>query len=139
MKKEVRLSEKAVRCMRTHIMTRYPNEACGVLIGDAEGKRIEEIYIAGNVERADRTKDTFCIDPMEVYRIEKEIEGRGSILGFYHSHPDKPAVPSKKDVRHMIPGMLTLIWSVTESGCDRVAGYEKIHPEQEAYEEVTVK
>ena len=54
---------------------------------------------------------------MEIYRLERKYEEQGyEIVGFYHSHPDCPAVPSEEDEREMIPDMVYLIVSVNK-GC----------------------
>ena len=119
------ISEKAYRHMREHIMARYPDEACGIITGNREGDSIEDVYITDNAEPDETAGRGFFIDPLEIYRIERETDGRGSIIGFFHSHPDKPAVPSKKDEMYMIPGMLYLIFSAEYERTAEVKGYEK--------------
>ena len=134
------ITEKAYRHMRQHIMARYPGEACGIMIGNREGDSIEDVYITDNTEPEENAGRSFFIDPLEIYRIEKETEGMGSIIGFFHSHPDKPAVPSKKDEMYMIPGMLYLIFSTEYERTADVKGYEK-HQAGDSFliKEVTLK
>ncbi len=76
----------------------YPHEACGILFGQLnEQKRIVEGYrLTPNrwPERGDR----YLIDPEALRRALGAEEASGPrVLGFYHSHPDAPPVPSETD------------------------------------------
>ena len=51
-----------------------------------------------------KTDRRYLIAPEEMYRLEKDARAGGlKILGFYHSHPDHPAVPSEYDREHGFP------------------------------------
>lgn len=56
------------------------------------------------------------IDPREVLAVDKDLRGSGhEILGFYHSHPDHPAVPSEFDRAHGTwPGYSYVIVSIVD-------------------------
>ncbi|WP_310484645.1 M67 family metallopeptidase [Chamaesiphon sp. VAR_48_metabat_403] len=89
----------------------YPEECCGILLGTISGslKTVVEVIPTANVwvkselgdDLADpteisRTKTSrYTIDPQDIFQATKrgrylELE----IVGFFHSHPDNPAVPS---------------------------------------------
>jgi proteasome lid subunit RPN8/RPN11 len=56
-----------------------------------------------NARREERHR-RYVIDPLEYARLEKRADAEGlSMLGFYHSHPDHPAVPSDYDREHGFP------------------------------------
>lgn len=62
---------------------------------------------------AESERNRFLIDPREQVRVEKDARARGlEVLGFYHSHPDHPARPSKYDREHAWPWYSYLILSV---------------------------
>ena len=62
----------------------------------------------------DRT-DRFEMDPEEFVQVEKQADDDGlSIIGFYHSHPDWPAIPSQTDMTWAWEGSYYLIVSVHE-------------------------
>ena len=79
-------------------------EICGVLAGERRGEDGEEsdevsvdsIHRATNV--ADHPRTRYRIDPEEQLAIIEAIEDAGrEVVGFYHSHPRGPPVPSETD------------------------------------------
>ena len=55
----------------------------------------------------------FIIHPKELLALEDELEGTGKgILGFYHSHPDYPAAPSRFDQENAWPTYSYVVVSV---------------------------
>ena len=88
--------------MREHLESGYPNEACGALIGKVDGADHGVMEFRGmrNVI-TDRPWDRYALDPLEQLRVQKDAEARGlEIVGFAHSHPDHPPVPSRFDADH---------------------------------------
>ena len=85
--------------MREHLEGGYPNEACGALLGRDEGGDHDVVEFCGmrnTVE--DRPRDRYALDPLEQLRVQKDAEARGlEIVGFAHSHPDHPSIPSRFD------------------------------------------
>lgn len=82
-------------------------EICGLLIGGAD--RIDAILPAANV--AVRPDRTFEVDPAILFAaLRRERDGKGAVVGHYHSHPTGNGAPSDTDIamiRH--PGELWLI------------------------------
>jgi len=88
--------------LRKHLEAGYPNEACGALIGRAgeETREVVEFRPMRNTI-TDRPWDRYALDPLEQLRVQKDADARGlEIIGFAHSHPDHPAMPSKFDEDH---------------------------------------
>jgi len=88
--------------VRHHLEAGYPNEACGALIGRADGAdhTVEEFRGMRNTI-TDRPWDRYALDPLEQLRVQKDAESRGlEIVGFAHSHPDHPAIPSRFDAEN---------------------------------------
>jgi proteasome lid subunit RPN8/RPN11 len=88
--------------LRAHLEAGYPNEACGALIGHADGgvHRVIDFRPMRNTI-TDRPRDRYALDPLEQLQVQKEAEASGlEIIGFAHSHPDHPPVPSRFDTDH---------------------------------------
>ena len=88
--------------MREHLEAGYPQEACGALIGTAEDTvyRVTDFRPMRNTI-TDRPWDRYALDPLEQLQVQKDAEARGlEIIGFAHSHPDHPPVPSRFDAAH---------------------------------------
>ena len=85
--------------LRAHGEETYPQECCGVLLGNAapEGNRVLQTVRAGNT-RTDSAHNRYNIAPEELVRIQRQARKLGlDIVGFYHSHPDHPAMWSSTD------------------------------------------
>jgi len=95
----------------------HPAECCGVLLGRREDVRIvTAARPAANVSR-DGRRDRYEIDPAEIHRILRETEGTAEqIIGFYHSHPGFPPLPSVHDADKAWPYYSYLIVSVSNGG-----------------------
>jgi proteasome lid subunit RPN8/RPN11 len=108
--------------MREHLQGGYPNEACGALIGrvNAADREVAEFRGMRNVI-TDRPWDRYALDPLEQLRVQKDAESRGlEIIGFAHSHPDHPPIPSRFDAEHAWTFYSYLVASV-QNGVLRVA------------------
>lgn len=88
-----------------------PDECCGLLLG--EGSLIKSIILARNV--ASEPTVRFEIDPQQLIACEREARLGGlSILGYFHSHPNGVAVPSKADAEAALPD--SRFWLLIASG-----------------------
>lgn len=94
----------------------YPNEACGLLLGQRtdKGWYIDEGREVSNLN-TERSADRFILDP-EAYRmVDRELRGTGrEIIGIYHSHPDCPAKPSPSDLANAWDGFAYIIVSTCQ-------------------------
>jgi proteasome lid subunit RPN8/RPN11 len=95
----LRIKRAIYDVIRAHGEETYPDECCGVLIGNStsEGWRIEGAVGAGN-SRTDSAHNRYSIAPLELVRIVRKARALElDIAGFYHSHPDHPARWSATD------------------------------------------
>lgn len=94
----------------------YPYECCGLLIGrfaDNASKVVTETYPISNAREEAAKRNRFLIRPEELLRGEQYAAGRElDIVGFYHSHPDHPAVPSQYDLEHAWPAYSYIVVAV---------------------------
>lgn len=101
--------------IHAHARRTYPEECCGVLMGralPAESGAVEKTVALDN-EREDSRHNRYVITPETVLEAHRQARDLGlDILGYYHSHPDHPAVPSEFDREHAWPGMSYLITAV---------------------------
>ena len=96
----LKLKYQDYAALRAHGEETYPNECCGVMLGHArEGdNEVVEIVRAGNT-RTDSAHNRYHIDPVELIRIQRQARKSDlDIVGFYHSHPDHPAMWSSTDL-----------------------------------------
>lgn len=85
--------------LRFHAQASYPHEACGVLLGAADGRRVCSVIGCAN-SCLESPQTRYSIDPAELLRIQRRAREAGqAILGFYHSHPDRLAHWSETDLR----------------------------------------
>lgn len=83
--------------MLDHATAEVPNEACGLLAGDA-GRGTARAYHP--VRNAEASPYGFEMAPDELVRIMFAIERAGEdLVAVFHSHPRSRAVPSARDVR----------------------------------------
>ncbi len=101
------VSEQIRQAILTHADNCAPNECCGLLAADAEG-RITFVYPLTN---ADPSPMSYTIDPEEHFHALRHAESKDwEITGVFHSHPRGPATPSMIDVRSALePGWVYLI------------------------------
>jgi proteasome lid subunit RPN8/RPN11 len=95
----LKLSDAIYTELRAHGEATYPHECCGVLLGvSADGvNEVREAVEAGNT-RTDSAHNRYQIAPQELIQIQRLGRQRGlDIVGFYHSHPDHPAMWSSTD------------------------------------------
>jgi proteasome lid subunit RPN8/RPN11 len=92
----------------------YPDETCGLLIGESNSKEpaVREVRRATNLEGS-RAADRYVLDPVAFLDADRDAREAGlEVLGFWHSHPDSPAVPSETDRARAWVGYAYVIVSV---------------------------
>ena len=84
-----------------HAYDGLPNEACGLLAGEAaSGGHIVVFYPCRNAAESSRV---YTVDPKDYLLAERDAEKRGiEILGVMHSHTHTDAYPSPTDVRQAV-------------------------------------
>jgi proteasome lid subunit RPN8/RPN11 len=95
----------------------YPNEGGGFLLGSlVEGAvHVADIIQIDNVFEQEEQYHRYAMTPQDWARLEDEADTRGlTLIGYYHSHPDSPAVPSLYDRDHALPNFTYIITSVQD-------------------------
>ncbi len=103
--------------IRAHLEASFPNEGGGFLVGTIDGDRrqVTEVHPVENVYATEEQFHRFMAESGAFQRIEDDADVRGlSLLGYYHSHPNHPAIPSEFDRVHAWPFFAYLIVSVRE-------------------------
>jgi proteasome lid subunit RPN8/RPN11 len=102
--------------MKSHAESTYPEECCGLLVGQRSGdtKTLIEVLPTenswggeaedtfqsseGSAQRKSSKRNRFSIAPIVMLKAQKDARDRNlDIIGIFHSHPDYPAVPSEFD------------------------------------------
>ena len=96
--------------MHRHGVQTYPDECCGALIA-VDGLVVDAMPLANTTDagaaRRDSRSARTAID------WPRRARGRrGTLAGFYHSHPDEAAHPSQYDLDHAWPNLAYAIISV---------------------------
>jgi proteasome lid subunit RPN8/RPN11 len=120
----------------------YPYECCGLLIGryQPDGtKLVLEIYPISNAREESAKRNRFLIQPEELmkgerYAIAKDLE----VVGFYHSHPESPAVPSQYDLEHAWPTYSYIIVSVINQKAGDLFSWEQ-QPDRSKFEREEIR
>jgi proteasome lid subunit RPN8/RPN11 len=106
----LRLSGAVADEIRRHGESAYPAECCGALVGRSDGSAKEVLRLSPAVNRRTDDPHRYLIAPDDLRRLEAEVRAAGlEIVGYYHSHPDHPAVPSAFDTEHAWPWYSYLI------------------------------
>ena len=106
----LRLPDALAEEIRRHGEAAYPAECCGALIGRVDGDAKEVVKLATAVNRRTDDPHRYLIAPDDLRRLEREVGAAGlEIVGYYHSHPDHPAAPSRFDADHAWPWYSYLI------------------------------
>jgi proteasome lid subunit RPN8/RPN11 len=108
------LSQTHLDQIIAHARQTSPEECCGMLVGRLENDRavVAAIEPSANTWDGDR-RTRFMIDPRMQLRVQRESREVGlDIVGYYHSHPTSPPVPSQFDRDLAWPGHSYLILSL---------------------------
>ncbi|HEX6538673.1 MAG TPA: M67 family metallopeptidase [Candidatus Dormibacteraeota bacterium] len=103
----------------------YPDEGCGILVGRFNGERAEILAVTrGKNLNTERARDRYLLDPADIVEADREARARGwDIVGFWHSHPDHPAQPSKFDTDHAWTDYVYVICNTTNEGTGDVNAF----------------
>jgi proteasome lid subunit RPN8/RPN11 len=134
------LHQPHIDAINAHGERDYPFECCGLLIGRflADGnKEVVEIYPISNAREEEAKRNRFLIRPEELMAGERAARQKElDVVGFYHSHPDEPAVPSRYDLDHAWPIYSYIVVSVGKGSARDLQSWEmeddrsKFNPEE---------
>ena len=96
--------------IRRHGKEAYPHECCGALFG--RQRVVTEAFALPNATE-EGARRRFLVRPVDYRAAERRATELGAeLLGFYHSHPDNPARPSRYDLDHAWPVFAYVIVAV---------------------------
>src|SRR5258706_5129651 len=97
----LKLPRSHYEALRKHGEQRYPEEACGALLGKMQdGERVVHEVVHCNNAREDSPRNRYGIAPSELIAAQKRARELGlDLVGFYHSHPDSSARWSHHDLQ----------------------------------------
>jgi proteasome lid subunit RPN8/RPN11 len=107
-----------------HARAAYPDEACGLIVGDAPAAD------GGRAVRFEPTRNKaaspyrYEIDPDDLLRLTIATDDADEVFwGIVHSHTHTPAVPSPTDIGlASYPEALYVLVSLSEEEADRATG-----------------
>ena len=115
----ITIAERELAEIREHGVRDYPYECCGLLLGrfESNAKIVTETYPISNAREESAKRNRFLITPEELMKGERFAREHDlEVVGFYHSHPDSPAVPSQYDLEHAWP---TYSYIIVSTSADR--------------------
>jgi len=124
----IAIPEELLSQIREHGVRDYPYECCGLLLGHygADAKVVQETYPISNAREESAKRNRFLIEPHELMRGERYALGKDlEVVGFYHSHPDSPAVPSQYDLEHAWPTYSYVIVSTSAGQANDLFSWEQ--------------
>lgn len=143
------LSRARIEEIESHGEREFPNECCGVILGDFEknAKVVRELRPLENRFQPDHEFETlaytdgdaavtdmpeigrerrYLISPDEMFALlQEERRTKRKVLGFYHSHPNHPAQPSIYDFKASFPWYSYLIVSVMEGEAANLTAWKQ--------------
>lgn len=129
------LSGSHLELIKAHAADAYPNECCGLIVGNYERREAGKLFPMKNGFDGS-TRNRYRIDPKEHLSVEKQARATGQdVIGIYHSHPDVEARPSEFDREHAWPGYTYVIASVKKGRADQVRAWS-LREDRSEFDEV---
>lgn len=139
------LPRAAWACIVDHARLSMPKECCGALLGFAEpgGTRVSSVIPGRNIAPGDRTR-SFQLDWDTLLQLtcehagtrddENRTDGKrpdgARLVGFYHSHPDAPPVPSRSDRQGTWNGFACVIVGFPFDQPESIRAWQVCRPDQ---------
>ena len=93
---QIHVPQEALAAMGQHAIACYPEEMCGLLIGESGSHVVTRFVPCTNIAHSALV---YTIDPKEHLRAELAAEAEGlEVIGCAHSHTHTEAYPSATDV-----------------------------------------
>ncbi len=101
-----------------HLEAAYPNEGGGFLLGtkNSDTVTISDTIPIENIFAKEEQYHRYQMTPLDWARLEDQADERGlTLVGYFHSHPDSPAIPSVYDRDHALPNFTYIITQVNQA------------------------
>jgi len=119
----------------------FPNEGGGFLLGYLSGESVEIRAAIGveNTFAAEERYHRYAMTPSDWARIEDEADARGlALVGYYHSHPNAPAIPSEYDRDHALPNFTYIITSVMQAKAAEIRAWH-LRADRAAFDPIVLR
>lgn len=98
----IRLPIALVEAMKTTALAAWPLEACGLILGqrrpEADGDDVTALLFEPTRNDAEDPLHGYVVPPLELLAADRRAREMGlEIVGIWHSHPDAPPLPSRRD------------------------------------------
>ena len=124
----LRLSSELENNIKADGETAYPNECCGIILGEISDDGIKNAKRALAINNSGEDGERyhrFLITPEDMLHAEQTARAaKLEIIGFYHSHPDHPSSPSDYDKDHALPFYSYVIISVDSGKAQFLTSWE---------------
>jgi proteasome lid subunit RPN8/RPN11 len=124
----LKLSSELKKDIRINGETAYPNECCGIILGEIKDngtKNAMRTVAVNNSGEDSEQYHRFLITPEDMFRAQQTARAaKLEVIGFYHSHPDHPSSPSDYDKEHALPFYSYVIVSVDKGNAQVLTSWE---------------
>ena len=121
----IKIDSKAWETMVAHAESKFPNECCGAMIGNADGaeKRVTSAVPLENAYAGEQSA-RYELRPQDLLEAERHARAAGmDLIGIFHSHPDCDAYFSKTDLENSCPWYSFVVLSVKDGKFDHAASF----------------
>ena len=121
----ISISERVLTQIHLHAERSYPEECCGALLGTDhdDGRLVSNVLEIDNSQGSNRQR-RFLVTPIQYRDVERVADSLNlELVGFYHSHPDHPAIPSQFDTDHAMPWLTYIIVSIAKGKAGKTTAW----------------
>jgi proteasome lid subunit RPN8/RPN11 len=139
---EIRLSKDLRAKILAHLQSTYPNEGGGFLFGayDEQGATLVDYSPVQNSFEEAEQFHRYAMTPLEYAKHEDAADERGlTLLGWYHSHPNSPALPSEYDLNAAVQGTgINFLWLIAQINNAQAADLRayQLRPNKDGFNEL---
>jgi proteasome lid subunit RPN8/RPN11 len=121
----VGITAEALRGIAADLVSAYPEEGCGFLLGSADPERVITAFLPVQNANEGQRERRFNIRPVDYLLAERWASEQGlDLIGIYHSHPEVAPVPSATDLASALPWFSYLITRVTAQGAQESRSWQ---------------
>ncbi len=112
----IQVLEEPWQTMVTHAESTYPNECCGVMLGQHhEGGKVVTAAVPLINSFAGAQGDRYEIRPEDLLEADRAARDRSlDVIGIFHSHPDCDAYFSETDLKNSCPWFSFVVISIQD-------------------------
>jgi proteasome lid subunit RPN8/RPN11 len=135
-----RMSDQLQHDIFAHVEATFPNEGGGFLFGHQQASVTEVVDVAHieNVFATEEQYHRYAMTPQNWAQMEDAADAKGLVLiGYHHSHPDSPAIPSEYDRAHALPNFLYIITSVERNKAVDMRAWQ-LRPDRSQFDAVSL-